>query len=369
MRAPGWAAVITFSFAACVLAETAPPSVSSIDPKSGPVAGGFPVTITGDNLDIPSNFACILPCPTRVFFGDMEGVAKEWTDERLVVIAPRHDPGTVDVTLRTTDGRTTTVPEGFTFTSSGETGYQTILLPLYIDDALPGAYGSLWKTELWLRNNGSNPVAIAPAECPPDQACPAIFPLTATLMPGASLRNLPQFAPHPATPGRLVYVTRAGAHAVAMQLRVFDVSRLASNRGTEVPIVREENFLSGPVTLLNVPISSRFRQTLRLYDMRELPAGESVKPAFRVRVYSQQEGTVAEVLEDFTLVATSEETGTFRQTPLFAQSGNLSDGIVTADDDAAVRVDIEPLTAGSRYFAMINVTSNDTQQVTIVSPQ
>jgi len=360
---------VVLSCANIALADTAPPIVSSIDPKSGPVTGGFSVTITGHNLDIPPNFACILPCPTRVFFGGVEGVTKEWTDERLVVIAPKHDPGTVDVELRTTDGRTTTVSNAFTFTTSGEAPYETILLPLYVDDALPGAYGSLWKTELWMRNGGSNPVSIAPAECPPGQSCPAVFPLTVTLQPGASLRNLPQFPPHPPTPARLIYISRDGAHNVALQLRVFDVSRSTSNRGTEVPVVREEDFLTAPATLLNVPISPRFRQTLRIYDMREVPGGASLEAAFRVRIYSQQEGTTADLLEELTLVAGSPESGTFRQEPLFAQSGNLADGLASAGDDAAVRVDIEPLTAGSRYFALINVTNNDTQQITTISPQ
>ena len=52
-----------------VFAQVPNPVIRSIEPASGPVTGGTFVTLIGDNLTAPDNFACILPCPPLVSFG------------------------------------------------------------------------------------------------------------------------------------------------------------------------------------------------------------------------------------------------------------------------------------------------------------
>jgi hypothetical protein len=37
--------------------------------------------------------------------------------------------------------------------------------------------------------------------------------------------------------------------------------------------------------------------------------------------------------------------------------------------DAAVRVEVTPLTAGSRYWAFVSATNNTTNHVTLITPQ
>ena len=100
-----------FSVGSCVdsLVDGSAPEplvVDSVDPISGPTAGGTVVTVTGSNF----------PSSVTVTFG---GTAA--TD---VVIAnsasasfttPVHGEGTVDVTVTTLDGQSATVPNAFTF--------------------------------------------------------------------------------------------------------------------------------------------------------------------------------------------------------------------------------------------------------------
>lgn len=343
------------------------PAVKSIDPNKGPVTGGSKVTITGTDLNIPPNFACILPCPTVVTFGGAPAITKEWTNERLVVITPPHAAATVDVALQTPDGRSATVASGFTFTGTGENGYEMVLLPIYLDAPVAGANGSLWNTDFWVRNGGPEAITLAPWICPDNAVCPAIFPLTRVLASGESLHNLPDRREPASNPSRLLYVSR-GASLPSMQLRVFDSSRSAANAGTELPVVHEEDLLSAPVSLLNVPLDARFRSTLRIYDLRANADGTPASSDFRVRIYSQVEGNDATLLAEKTISATSTQGGQFRDQPAFGQIANLTEGIFGVENAAPLRVDIEPLTDGSRYWPLISVTNNDTQLITTITP-
>lgn len=358
--------VLLCLIAGSLLAQS--PTVKSIDPNKGPVAGGSKVTITGSDLNIPANFACILPCPTIVSFGGTAAVTKEWTNERLVVLTPPHVPATVNVVLQTPDGRTATVANGFTFTATGENGYEMLLLPVYLDKPVAGANGSMWKTDLWIRNSGATGLTLAPWVCPENTACPAIFPLTRTLNAGESLHNLPVRTQATANPARLLYISR-DASFPAIQLRVFDSSRAAANAGTELPVVHEDDFLSAPVSLLTVPLDARFRSTLRIYEVRSNADGTPASSDFRVRIYSQVEGRDATLLADKTITATSTQGGQFRDEPGFGQIANLTEGIFAIENAAPLRVDIEPLTQGSRYWPMISITNNDTQLITTITPQ
>lgn len=235
--------------------------------------------------------------------------------------------------------------------------WETVLLPVYLEANVPGNNGSIWASDLWMRNGGQQAVAIAPWACPVGQACIAVYPLTRQLQAGESLHNMTPFFPiAPASPARLLYLS-PGADAVAFQLRVADVSRGSLDSGTEVPVVRERELRTGPVSLLNVPVGNN-RLLLRVYDVANTTS------SFRVRVYSQREGTAADLLGDAVVTAFTGETGDFRMSPALAEYG-----LPAATESASVRVEVTPLTAGSRFWALASATNNTTQHVTIVSPQ
>lgn len=353
---------LLFLLPLAAFAQNNDPVIDSITPASSPTAGGIEVTITGNNFD--PKIVCILPCPTKVRFDNTEVVPKSESNTKLVVVAPAHAQGVVAVTVIVADGRTVTRHNGFAYGNSAQTGYQTFLLPIYLDGQISGANGSRWQTDLWIRNGGTAAATLAPWDCPAGQACPAVFPLTKTLTAHESIHNLPAFFRAPtANPARLLYVSRGEAEAISTQLRFSDVSRSTLNGGTELPVVREDGLFSGPLSLLNLPVDSRFRVTLRIYDVA------LTESRFRVDVYAQEVGTGNIKEQSFELSATTADSGDFRLSPAYAQFS--LDAILQLPRVGAspVRLEITPLTAGSRFWAFASATNNDTQLVTLVTPQ
>ena len=68
-------------------------------------------------------------------------------------------------------------------------------------------------------------------------------------------------------------------------------------------------------------------------------------------------------------IATTSESGDFRTQAAYA--GYTWDEVFAQPRTFpnAVRVEITPLTAGSRYWPFVSITNNDTQMVTLVTPQ
>lgn len=72
-----------------------PPSVASVSPPAGPIAGGTTVTIDGANFT----------GTTSVSFGDTPATSFQVvSDNRLSAVTPAHDPGSVDVAVTTPQG-------------------------------------------------------------------------------------------------------------------------------------------------------------------------------------------------------------------------------------------------------------------------
>jgi hypothetical protein len=335
------------------------PVIATLTPDRGPASGGTEVTITGSNF-LPA-VQCIVPCPATVTFGDVTVPVKSESDARLVVVTPSHSGGTVDVTVNVAGRDSRTVQKAFTFDEGIEAGYEQVLLPVYLDGTVPGANGTQWKTDLWIRNNGTEAATLAPWPCPPNQVCPPVIPLTATLNAGLSLHNLPPFFQTPdANTSRLLWVREP--NDVSFSLRFADVSRSSLNGGTDMPVIREKELLRRPAQLFNVPLNAQFRVLLRVFDV----AYSSSK--FRVTVYAQTEGETAP-LHSAEVTATTVQTGEFKSEAAYAQFDVTDLLRMERTWPEAVRIQIDPLTAGSRYWGFASVTNNETQLVTLVTPQ
>ncbi|HEX7152333.1 MAG TPA: IPT/TIG domain-containing protein [Thermoanaerobaculia bacterium] len=339
------------------------PVITSIVPSSGPAAGATEVTITGEKFGLPPNFSCVLPCPARVYFGGRLATLTVESDDRLVVLTPAHEPGVVDVTITTGDGRSVVGDDLFTFTGPSSANYETVLVPIYTDGVVNGAEGSKWATEFWLRNNGTTPVQIAPWVCPPNMACPAQVPLWHTVQPKESIHNLPAFFVVPTqNVSRLLYVTSDDPSKVSYSLRALDTSRQNLNAGTAIPVVREKDFLTTTASLLDVPWAPEFRIALRVYDAALTEA------RFRVRVYSLDEGVSdGEVIATYDVTASTTDQGPYRARAAYAQQ-NI-ELARSASAPLRLRIEVEPLSPGSRFWALASVTNNSTQLITVIAPQ
>lgn len=347
-------------FTPLIAAAQSNPVVTSITPSSGPDSGGLRVSVNGNNL--ASKVVCILPCPTRVIFGDVGVDVVEETDTRVVAVTPAHAPGTVDVTVRVAGEEPVVVKNGFTFTPSADAAYDQVLLPIYVEGVVPGANGTQWATDFWLRNDGSEPVTLAPWECPPPVVCPPVFPLTHSLAGGLTLHD-PEllFSGARTNPSQLLYIS--GDSNVSMSLRVADISRNALNGGTDLPVVRENELLRNAAQLFNVPLDAqKFRVLLRIYDVAYTNA------EFAVRIFPQDDDTGVPV-HNVNLNATTPQTGAFRNEAAYAQLDVTDLLKLRKAWPAAARIEVQPMTAGSRFWAVVSLTNNQTELVTLVTPQ
>jgi hypothetical protein len=146
---------------------------------------------------------------------------------------------------------------------------------------------------------------------------------------------------------------------VSFSLRVRDISRDAFSWGTEIPVIRQNELYSGTVQLLNVPVEQRFRLALRVYDfdgrgsgriaMRIFKLGSNT-PLVETEIGLDQSYVVDEVPPQVTFV-------------------NLVAAFPQLSGAGGVRIELTPLTNPMRYWAFVSITNQETQQVTVVTPQ
>jgi hypothetical protein len=239
-----------------------------------------------------------------------------------------------------------------------------VLLPVYLSQPVHGAYGSIWQSDLAVHNGTLAGEYIIDWCSPvsPNEGCQLDLAADEDIQPGDTKTRLPHRYPAPTNgvAGAVVYFTalRTPTHDLndlRFQLRISDVSRSAVNAGTEVPVVRETQFRTSTIHLLNVPTAAQFRMALRIFEMNLDFA------RFAVRVFDQ--GTNAQISS--TLVTTSTPSqGPERFIPGFAQIDDFAP--LTGQP---IRVEIEPLTRGIAAWAYISITNNDSQQITLVTPE
>jgi hypothetical protein len=218
--------------------------------------------------------------------------------------------------------------------------YERVLVPISVGN-VPGAFGSLWSTELWYRNNSDKPVAIFPlAVADPVPTIKRTEPLP--------VGNFPASAP-----GTLLYVSRDGGDQVQFDLRLFNRADPKSAWGTKLPVVREREF-AGSASLINVPTGADFRSALRVYG---LPDSTLIGETVDVKLYSNDEK----------LLASAELT--FDGWPRYAAILSLADAFPEARPAERVRVVVEARNAQIKIWAFVSVTSNATQTVTVVTPE
>jgi len=351
---------LTLLFSLHAIAQA--PTVTSVSPTSGPSAGGTEVTITGTNL--LTKVQCIIPCPARVTFGDVTVDVKSEADKRLVVDTPPHAPGTVDLIVQVSAEEPVRITNGFTYLADHDDDYVEVLLPIYLDGSVKGAYGSEWNTDFWLRNQATDKtLTIAPWPCPENSVCPPVYPLTTTLAPGATLHDLPaNFRPPNNNPSRVLYLNNGDI--AAMSLRVADLSRDTQNAGTDLPLIRENQTHSGVMSLFNVPMNTNFRVLLRVYDLAH------TSTTFAVRLYDQSVLTGGQLpVHQTTVAASTSQSGDFRTEAAYGELDITALLPLKQSWPAAVRIEVEPLDAGSRAWAFASITSNSTQLVTLSTPQ
>lgn len=248
---------------------------------------------------------------------------------------------------------------GFTNISIGTAqDWTRFLLPVTATN-IPGANGSLWKTDLTALIRSDMPIEVTPSPC---DAVPVLcigLPLN-TPFDARDLISDPN-----APGGQFVYVRNVHADTIRFNMRVYDQSRATETAGAEIPIVRDDDFTTGTITLLGIPSAPQYRHTLRVYDA---DAREGTRVL--IRVWAGDETTpraaAARTLERPPI----DRRVTSALLPLHPSYLQLDlRELVSAPVDGLMRIDVEPLDPGMRIWSFISIINNDTHHVTTVSPQ
>ena len=293
----------------------------SIAPRIASTAGGTQITIANvctqatlivDGVTVPSSVAnCV-----------------------LTATLPAHAAGPVNVRL-ITPGRTSDTVNGIHYVDPAATPeeslYERVLIPVLFRG--PGAFGSQWETEAVMTNVSVSALGVLPN-------------VSAALRPNTSLWTL--FGDRPT--GLLLFVPRGSDARFANHIR--DVSRDATQWGTEVPVVRESD-TKATIVLPNVPFDRRYRLQLRIYGIDGVRA--------RIGVSS---GTTH---RDVELRGPCAAMPCNSNQPAYASAdlGQLFPALAGKQTITVSQGRYQPL----RIWAFVTVTNNETQHVTVISPQ
>jgi len=131
----------------------------------------------------------------------------------------------------------------------------------------------------------------------------------------------------------------------------------------ELPIVRASDFRDTKLTFVGVRMDQGFRQTVRIYGLDGNSSG-----AVQVRAYDleTEELVYDETMFLWPLTAERLADGTALR-PSFTMECDLSKDIPPNGHN--VRIEMEPLTAGLRFWAFVSVANDRTQHFYTITPR
>ena len=318
-------------------------------PSGGPTSGGNRVYLFNDLGRDPE-----LGSPVTITFGDQ--VVKDifrtgagW----FSFIAPPHAAGDIDVTvsyqMNATESKQYVTRAAYRYTDAIDDPYATepLLFPIAYEGV--GAYGSRWTTENTIHFLYWVFPLVSFAE-PPCGGCPT------TIDQHDTFERLDKVS-YPA--GLALRILRGTRAALAPSSRIRDLSRQAESAGVEIPVVSESGFRP-LVTLENIPSDARFRIMLRVWSLAPVASpvatclnkpltGGNQPGCFNLAFSQPTANTLAFASVDLT--------------PML-QSLAAADNVWLNLGDT-----LGPSFGQGRYWAMLSITNNDTQEVTIVTPQ
>jgi len=258
-------------------------------------------------------------------------------------------------------------------TLSASVGYgqetpQRVLIPVQTTEPIPGVNGSSWTTDLWVSNGGASIVNVFGVAW--DCLLPECGLSPAPVDPGRSFQPV-LLGEEGALHGQILYVGPEGADRLGFGLRFRDLSRQAETWGTEIPVPRETAFHSSAFSLVDVPVTEGFRQTLRVYEIDGTPREVSVRVrVFRLDPSGNQPVGAADTLLGETTVPLSFAPlfGTQPLHPGYAEVTDLST-LAPLGDAERLRLEIEPATDGLALWAFVTVIHDETQHATVITPQ
>ena len=258
--------------------------------------------------------------------------------------------------------------------------YVKYLVPIFLSSVsggLAGANGARWLAPLWLRNDGGTPLDVFPLTpvCCCSVGCtqsvrgyPALAPYETDFdshEPVISSLPLAKGAPE----GAFLYVERAAESQLSWQSYVIDDSSVDKER-TQLPLIREDRFLSGRRSVVGVALRPDQRMAVRVYDA----VPRDGRP-ITIRVVAETTNVpIAEGQFAFAYDAGTDTCGGYLSVcpagipyhPGYLQIVNLAALFpAIASDAGPLRIEFDPLDPAVRYWPMVTTTDNLSSHVTV----
>ena len=321
-----------------------------VSPRIGEIDDEFVI----EDLRVPQ---CGNECPLmQVFFGDKpaRNVRIEYPEfgKPVVIAEVPEGTGLVDVTVHLPNGEKPVLEDAFRYGKGLESDYERVLLPSTYGAS--GAHGSLWSSEIVIRNDGPVRVLTEPLIY-----LEQILPDLQGMMPIPPDAR----APFPITTrdgGSFLHVARGAEKWLTYSSHVLDRSRTADDRGVELPVVRADDTAS-EIRLLDIPIRPLFRSHLRIYDFDEVRE-QAVELVFR-----KENGTEHVMGVQLPPTPVCVNPPCLPNQPSFVRI-DLS-AIPELANAGEVDLTIRATTHDRRIWAFVSVTNNETQRVTNYTPQ
>jgi hypothetical protein len=336
-------------FAPVLFAET---TVTAILPASGVTTGGDFVHIRGTGLYNPR--VCPGPsCTLSVKFGDAFARVVSNPIYEIVAIAPPHAEGSVDITVSVGGTSPVVLANAYRYQNRSNEEWDRILLPVAASG--PGPNAARFETEILITNTGDEAVPVGGAAIP---CCLGISPPPIPLVPPHTTRTFTDFLSlASAHTGAFIDVPSRMARDVITKVRVHDTSRDATSFGVEIPAVSDLDF-AATVRLAGIPTDARFRSTLRVYAYDARNFGPVT-----LRVRDAADGTL---LATVPVSLNAPQGG-----DLFPASAQIAlDSIIEPlRGHPRLRIDIADSDAVRPLWGFVSITNNQTQEITLVTPQ
>ena len=252
--------------------------------------------------------------------------------------------------------------------------YERVLIPVFFSG--PGANGAQWETAIDVNASVQEVRLAEPALIYTSESqCNGVpCSCASTLLEARRSARLCSGLEHAA--GLLLWVPRtARPKDLNFSVRVRDTSKNATSAGTYVPVVWERELSAEPMVLLDVPVDSRFRSSLRIYDAFGFPYEVIVK------IYDMAEyrgrGAQPLVVTGVDLADPNPAGFTrFIRRPAFTMIGDLVAAYPQLAGHSSVAIEVQgtqprvsPPLPTDRFYALASVTNNTTQEVTIIAPR
>jgi hypothetical protein len=302
--------------------------VSTVTPTAGPIGGGTIVHIHGANLFATPPVECEpLDCLPFVMFGDRAGSVTFDSDGEMMVIAPAHEAGTVDLMVKVPLSPALVLKNAFTFQDPAN---DTVRVLLPIAAGTQGMFGTSWQTDVLAHNETTLPVDIAGTTIPP------LATRRLTLSNNST--------------GMFLQIPRRAFESVTITTHVHDATHDADSLGVDIPSIPETQFRRA-IVLTGVPNDPRYRVLLRVY-------GYPGDYPLIVRVRDDQTGELVQNgnHSGYDLVSSPELT--YLQLPISSSAASPT-----------LRVEVTgEFSTGPPIWGFITLTNNVTQSVTTITP-